>query len=75
MAEPNRKLFREEALKRFSSPDDLEQLMPVAGAKDWLLIAVAGALLVFFGVWCVVGRVPTIATGRGAPSIFSILIR
>jgi len=39
--------------------------MPVAGAKDWLLIVVAGTLLVLVGVWCVVGRVPTIATGRG----------
>jgi HlyD family secretion protein len=65
MAEPERKLFRQEALARFSSPDNLEQLMPVAGAKDWLLIVVAGALLILVGVWCVLGRVPTIATGRG----------
>src|SRR5271165_1571995 len=65
MAEPDKKLFRKEALERFSSPDNLEQLMPVAGAKDWLLIVVAGTLLALVGVWCVVGRVPTIATGRG----------
>jgi HlyD family secretion protein len=65
MAEPDKKLFRKEALERFSSPDNLEQLMPVAGAKDWLLIVVAGTLFVLVGVWCVVGRVPTIATGRG----------
>ncbi len=65
MSEPDKKLFRKEALERFSSPDNLEQLMPVAGAKDWLLIVVAGTLLVLVGVWCVVGRVPTIATGRG----------
>ena len=65
MAEPDKRLFRKEALERFSSPDNLEQLMPVAGAKDWLLIVVAGALLILVGVWCVVGRVPTIATGRG----------
>jgi HlyD family secretion protein len=65
MADPDKKLFRKEALERFSSPDNLEQLMPVAGAKDWLLIVVAGTLLVLVGVWCVLGRVPTIATGRG----------
>jgi HlyD family secretion protein len=65
MAEPDKKLFRKEALERFSSPDNLEQLMPVAGAKDWLLIVVAGILLALVAVWCVVGRVPTIATGRG----------
>ncbi len=39
--------------------------MPVAGAKEWLLIAVTGALLLMFGIWSFVGQVPTIATGRG----------
>src|ERR1700733_9361138 len=58
-------LFRKEALKHVSSPDNLEQLMPVAGPKDWLLMATAGTLLLLFAVWSVVGRVPTIATGRG----------
>lgn len=65
MAEPDPKLFRRQALARFASPDNLEQLMPVAGAKDWLLIVVAFSLLLLFGVWCLAGSVPTIATGRG----------
>jgi HlyD family secretion protein len=65
MGEPGRKLFRAEALKHVSSPDNLEQLMPVAGAKDWLLVGTAGALLALFGAWCVLGRIPTIVTGRG----------
>ncbi len=65
MPEPSQKLFRAEALKHASSPDNLEQLMPVARAKDWLLLATAGALLLAAGVWSVFGQVPTIATGRG----------
>jgi HlyD family secretion protein len=65
MAEPARKLFREEALKHASSPDNLEQLMPVVRARDWLLVATAAALLVLFGIWSIVGRIPTIVTGRG----------
>jgi HlyD family secretion protein len=65
MAEPNKRLFRQQALDRFSSPDNLEQLMPVAGAKDWLMIAVAGALLALFGVWCFAGSIPTLVNGRG----------
>jgi hypothetical protein len=65
MAEPDRKLFRAEAMKHLSSPDNLEQLMPVAGAKDWLLMATALVLLGLFGVWCVAGRVPTVVNGRG----------
>ncbi len=65
MAEPDRKLFRPEALKSFSSPDRLEELMPAAGPKDWLMVATAAGLLLLFGVWCVAGSVPTVATGRG----------
>src|SRR5580658_8624144 len=65
MGDRGRELFRKQALKHVSSPDNLEQLMPVAGAKDWLLMATAGAMLGLFGVWSFAGRVPTIATGRG----------
>ncbi|HTA41469.1 MAG TPA: NHLP bacteriocin system secretion protein [Bryobacteraceae bacterium] len=65
MPEPNRKLFRKEALERLSSPDNLERLMPVAGALDWLVIAVTGFLLACVVVWSIVGRVPTITAGRG----------
>jgi HlyD family secretion protein len=65
MATPDRKLFRPEALKRFASPDNLEQLMPAAGPKDWLMIVTAAALFLLFGAWCVTGSVPTIVNGRG----------
>ncbi len=65
MAEPDKKLFRAQALERFSSPDNLEQLMPVTGAKDWLLLAVCSVLLALFAGWCFAGSIPTIVTGRG----------
>ena len=65
MPEPSQKLFRKEALDRLSSPDNLERLMPVAGALDWLVIAVTGFLLACVVAWSIVGRVPTIAAGRG----------
>src|SRR5947209_7160259 len=65
MALPDKRLFRPEALDRLSSPDNLERLMPVARAWDWLLIAVTGMLLALFVAWSIVGRVPTTADGRG----------
>jgi HlyD family secretion protein len=65
MATPGGKLFRSETLGRLSSTDDLEQLMPVARAADWLLIAVTGALIALFVLWSLVGSVPTIVSGRG----------
>jgi HlyD family secretion protein len=65
MAEPNRTLYRAETLDRQASPDDLERLMPVTGARDWLLIVVTGVLLSLLVIWSMVGRVPTIVVGRG----------
>ncbi len=65
MAELEKRFFRPEALDRLSSPDNLERLMPVTRAWDWLLIAVTGTLLVLFAGWSIVGTVPTTADGRG----------
>jgi len=64
MASPN-KLFNKDAIERSLSPDNLERLMPVIGAKDWLMLATVGALLIVFCIWAVVGRVPVVASGRG----------
>jgi HlyD family secretion protein len=65
MAVPDQQLFRKEALERFSSPDDLERLMPVARGMEWLIIVTTGLLVACVAAWSVVGRVPTLATGRG----------
>jgi HlyD family secretion protein len=61
----NQNLFRKQALEHATSADNLERLMPVADAKDWLILVVLGALLALVLVWSVVGSVPTIAAGRG----------
>src|ERR1700722_3050994 len=61
----NQNLFRKQALEHATSADNLERLMPVADAKDWLILVVLGALMALVVVWSVVGSVPTIAAGRG----------
>jgi HlyD family secretion protein len=58
-------LFRKQALERALMSDNLERLMPVAGGKEWLMIAALGALLALVVLWSILGRVPTIAAGRG----------
>src|SRR6185369_13614676 len=65
MAQPERKLFRQQSLEHLASPDDLERLMPVARAGDWLIIVVTGALIGLLVVWSIVGTVPTVVNGRG----------
>jgi len=65
MPPPSERLFRPRALERYSSPDNLDQLMHVVGAKDWIPLATIAGLFVVFSVWCVFGSVPTAVTGRG----------
>ena len=44
-------LFRQEALDRLSSPDQLDQLMRVADPKRWIALTAIGALIVGVLVW------------------------
>lgn len=65
MLDPKHRLFRKEALARLSSPERLDQLMPVVGPKDWLAL-LSLALVVAAGLtWSVFGRLPTRVMGRG----------
>ena len=65
MPAPSERLFRAKALERYSSPDNLDQLMRVVGAKDWIPLAVIAGLFVAFSAWCAFGSLPTTVTGRG----------
>ncbi|MFN9989037.1 MAG: biotin/lipoyl-binding protein, partial [Cyanobacteriota bacterium] len=57
--------FREEALRAHTSPDQLDQPLPLLRPSLWALLA---ALLLFLSavlVWSVLGRVPVRIQGRG----------
>jgi len=62
---PGNKLFREEALERLSSPEQLDKLMRVVSPQTWLPLVSMGCLIVGAGVWSVVGRIPLTVTGAG----------
>lgn len=57
--------FRQSALDRLSSPEQLDMLVKVADAKGW--IAAAGILLIiaFGAVWSVFGSIPTEVEASG----------
>jgi hypothetical protein len=62
---PGTRLFRERALKRISSPEQLDRLVQVTSPRRWiglgaLLVVVAGAI-----VWSAVATVPTTLSGPG----------
>jgi HlyD family secretion protein len=58
-------LFRQAALDRISSPEQLDRLMQVTRPRSWIALAGIGAALVGALVWGVLGRVPDKVTGQG----------
>jgi multidrug resistance efflux pump len=50
-------IFRQEALDRLSSPEQLDQLMKVADPKRWIALTAVGVLLLGALIWGFVGRV------------------
>lgn len=61
----NQKLFREKALERLSSPDNLHELVDIASAKSWLaVLAIAGLTLAFLS-WATFGKIPKAVDGEG----------
>jgi HlyD family secretion protein len=65
MSDSSKKLFREEALERLSSPERLDQLMNVVDSRAWLPLAGLGSLVAITAIWSVVGRLPLTVSGQG----------
>ena len=59
------RIFRQEALDRLSSPEQLDQMMQVVNPKHWLALATFVVLVMTTLVWAWMGRLPTTVTGRG----------
>src|SRR5215210_1899057 len=59
----NKSLFRQEALDKTLSPDELDRLMRVTGPKGWLALIALLALLAAAAVWGVFGTVPVQVSG------------
>lgn len=59
-------IFRQSSLERFTSPEEIDQLVRVTSARSWLVLAALILLLIAFGLWGFVGRVSTTVVGKGA---------
>jgi HlyD family secretion protein len=65
-APPQKKpIFRQAALDRVSSPEQLDQLIQVISPKHWLSLLAFGALVATGLGWSIVGRIPITVSGRG----------
>jgi multidrug efflux pump subunit AcrA (membrane-fusion protein) len=56
-------LFREEAMDKVLSPDELDRLMPVTDPRGWLALIALLALVAAAVVWGVFGSVPVEVSG------------
>ena len=61
----SQELFRPEALKKFSSPEQLDQLPKTVSPMTWVSL-LAVFLLLSFGIgWLYVGKIPVKISGKG----------
>ena len=58
-------LFRQAALDRLSSPDQLDRLVTITSPAGWLALVGLGVLIAAVLTWSVVGYVPTRVSGQG----------
>lgn len=58
-------LFRERALERISSPDDLDQLVAVTSPRRWLGLAALLLAVTAAVIWSLASSVPTTLSGNG----------
>src|SRR5512143_3479929 len=62
---PKSRIFRQSSFERLSSPDQLDQLVPVTTAKGWIALTGVAALLGGVVFWGVFGSVPSKVTASG----------
>lgn len=60
-----KQIFRQAALDRLSSPEQLDQSMQVTTPKGWIALVALCCVLLTATVWSVVGRIPTTISGGG----------
>jgi HlyD family secretion protein len=60
-----KQLFRQAALDRLASPEQLDELLQVTSPRTWLALATLGGILGLSLVWGFVGSVPEHVAGQG----------
>lgn len=58
-------IFRERALKKMSSPEQLDQLIRLTSLRQWIALLTVGVVLLCFVWWGIFGSVPTRVSGQG----------
>ena len=62
---PQTSIFREKALAKLSSPEQLDQLIIITDRKGWLALLAIGLILIASLIWAITGHLPVIMSGSG----------
>jgi HlyD family secretion protein len=65
MAAAGERIFRKVALERLSSPEQLDQLVPLTSSIGWAAVAALAALVAAAIAWSIFGTLPTSVSGSG----------
>jgi HlyD family secretion protein len=65
MTPKGQKIFRKKALEQLSSPERLDELMPVTSSMGWLALLALGVVLAVLLTWSIYGRIPIRVEGQG----------
>jgi HlyD family secretion protein len=60
----NKGIFREVAVNRLSSPEELDNLLQVTSPRGWIALAGIGLLILTAVIWSIVGSLPTKLLGQ-----------
>jgi HlyD family secretion protein len=60
-----RPLFRQKALEKLSSPDNIHELVEVTSSRSWLALLALGGLTIAFLGWLFLGELPRTVRGQG----------
>ncbi|MCP3871222.1 MAG: NHLP bacteriocin system secretion protein, partial [Gammaproteobacteria bacterium] len=52
-------MFRKKALKKLSSPEQLDELLKVTTPHGWLALLALCAIVITIVLWGIFGRIPT----------------
>ncbi len=61
----SQQIFREKALIKLASPEDLDRLIRVTGIRGWIALTGLAAVVVAALVWGIFGTIPTLSKGNG----------
>ncbi|WP_299454479.1 NHLP bacteriocin system secretion protein [uncultured Microscilla sp.] len=65
MADTKKQIFREKALERLSSPDNIQELVQVTSTRSWLALIALGGLIFALLLWSFFGELPKTVRGKG----------